>query len=380
MTSPRSFSLSDFDYELPESRIAQKPADPRDHSRLLVYNRSDRSITDDIFLYLPKYLPEKTLLAVNNSRVEKARLLFGRKEVFITRVLDPYTVEAMIRPGKAFRKGRLLSLSTDETGNTKLAEDVAAEHVSVDTGSFSTAGSIQAEVLEVADDGLRTLRFNYPVNDPVFEPYRHTPFPPYIEPDEALADRYQTVYARDEGSKAAPTAGLHFTDRLFEKLSTKKVETVELTLHVGLGTFAPVKTERISEHKMHSEWFQISDDAAMRLNSARHITAVGTTSARVLESAAADRHAVHSPMGTQPPDALRFRNFRAMQGETNIFITPGYHFRAVDALITNFHLPKSTLLMMIAAFTGIDEMHRIYKHAISREYRFYSFGDAMLLL
>jgi S-adenosylmethionine:tRNA ribosyltransferase-isomerase len=379
MALPRSFSLSDFDYELPESRIAQKPADPRDHSRLLVYNRSDRSITDDIFLNLPHHLPEQTVLVINNSRVEKARLVFGRKEVFITRVLDPHTVEAMIRPGKAFRKGRQLVLSADEAAADNPSSEASTIRTA-DAGGHQASGPIRAEVLNIAEDGLRTLRFNYPVNHPVFEPYRRTPFPPYIEPDENLADRYQTVYARDEGSKAAPTAGLHFTDRLFGKLSEKAIETVELTLHVGLGTFAPVKTERIDQHKMHSEWFRISDDAANRLNRARHITAVGTTSARVLESAASDRHAVHAPKGTQPPDAVHFRNFRAMEGDTDIFITPGYQFRAMDALVTNFHLPKSTLLMMIAAFTGIDEMHRIYEHAIRSEYRFYSFGDAMLLL
>jgi len=369
MTSNRSFSLSDFDYDLPESRIAQKPADPRDHSRLLVYNRQDRSLTDDIFLHLPKYLPGNSLLVINNSRVEKARLVFGKKEVFVTRTMDPFTVEAMIRPGRAFRKGRTLILAqvTPKNRDSKDASGTGAE-------------PIRAEILDIAEDGLRTLRFNYPVNDPVFEPYRCTPFPPYIRPDETLSDRYQTVYARDDGSKAAPTAGLHFTDRLFGALSQKSIETVELTLHVGLGTFAPVKTEKIDEHKMHSEWFRISKEAADKLNRAGHITAVGTTSARVLESAADGRLAAHTPMGTVPTESLRFRNFKALEGDTDIFITPGYRFRAVDALITNFHLPKSTLLMMIAAFIGIDEMHRIYEHAIREKYRFYSFGDAMLLL
>jgi len=360
MTSNRSFSLSDFDYDLPESRIAQKPADPRDHSRLLVYNRQDMSIRDDIFLHLPKYLPGNSLLVINNSRVEKARLVFGKKEVFVTRTMDPYTVEAMIRPGRAFRKGRTLILAPTPLENG--------------------AEPIRAEVLDIAEDGLRILRFNYPVNDPVFEPYRRTPFPPYIRPDETLSDRYQTVYARDDGSKAAPTAGLHFTDRLFRALSQKSIDNVELTLHVGLGTFAPVKTEKIDEHKMHSEWFRISKEAAGKLNRASHITAVGTTSARVLESAADGRLAAHTPMGTVPSESLRFRDFKPVEGDTDIFITPGYRFRAVDALITNFHLPKSTLLMMIAAFTGIDEMHRIYEHAIREKYRFYSFGDAMLLL
>ena len=358
MSTSRTFSLSDFDYELPASRIAQKPADPRDHSRLLVYNRKDRTIKDDIFLHLPEYLPENSVLVINNSRVEKARLLFGKKEIFITRIMDPHTVEAMIRPGKAFRKGRMLELIPETTDSAP----------------------VRVEVLDVADDGLRTLRFDRTVNDPVFEPYRHTPFPPYIRPDESLSERYQTVYARDDGSKAAPTAGLHFTDRIFEELSHRSIEPVELTLHVGLGTFAPVKTENIREHKMHSEWYRITTEAATKLNSARHITAVGTTSARVLESAARGHDAFRTPMGAPHSDSLRFRNFKAMEGDTDIFITPGYHFQVVDSLITNFHLPKSTLLMMIAAFVGIDEMHRIYEHAIREKYRFYSFGDAMLLL
>jgi len=364
MAAPRSsYSLSDFDYELPESLIAQHPANPRDHSRLLVYNRSDRSITDEVFYHLPKYLPEQSALVINNSRVEKARLLFGKKEVFVTRVLDPNTVEAMIRPGKAFKKGRIAELASVPSENS-------AHETLV----------ISAEVLAVADDGLRTLRFNVPVNNPVLDPFRRTPFPPYIRPDETLSDRYQTVYARDDGSKAAPTAGLHFTDRLFRALSEKSVETAELTLHVGLGTFAPVKTETIDEHKMHSEWFRISKEAAAKLNQAHHITAVGTTSARVLESAAARHLAAHAHMGDMHSGSLHLRSFKPLEGDTDIFITPGYRFRSVDALITNFHLPKSTLLMMIAAFTGIDEMHRIYKHAISEKYRFYSFGDAMLLL
>lgn len=352
----QNFTLSDFDYALPESLIAQKPADPRDHSRLLVYNRKDQSIIDDFFYNLPKYLPENTVLVLNNSRVEKARLLFGNKEVFITRVTDPHTVEAMIRPGKAFKKGRSVTLSPDNELETE---------------------PIRAEVMDITEDGLRTLRFNYSVDHPVFDKYRRTPFPPYIRPDERLSSRYQTIYARDHGSKAAPTAGLHFTDRVFSELSRKSIRRVELTLHVGLGTFAPVKSENISEHKMHSEWYRLSSSAAAQLRSARHITAVGTTSARVLESIAAD---TESKTGAGVHHTAKFRNFSATEGDTDIFITPGYRFRSIDSLLTNFHLPKSTLLMMVAAFTGIDELHRIYRHAVREEYRFYSFGDVMLLL
>jgi len=346
-----NFSLTDFDYKLPQSLIAQHPADPRDHSRLLVYNREDRSITDDVFYRLPEYLPEHSLLALNNSRVEKARLLFDNKEVFVTRVIDPFTVEAMIRPGKAFKAGRTVTLVSPD---------------------------ITAEVVHIADDGQRTLRFNVPIDSPDLDSYRRTPFPPYIRPDENLSDRYQTIFARDDGSKAAPTAGLHFTERVFSELEKKAITKTELTLHVGLGTFAPVKSEQISDHKMHSEWYHISTEAAGNLRAASHITAVGTTSARVLESAARNRLA-ESPV-QDVRDTAPFRDFIACEGDTDIFITPGYRFCAVDALITNFHLPKSTLLMMISAFVGIDEMHRIYRHAITEKYRFYSFGDAMLLL
>ena len=348
----QNYSLSEFDYELPESLIAQKPAEPRDQSRLLVYNRSNQTITDDFFYRLPAYLPKKSVLAINNSRVEKARLLFGKKEVFITKVLDPYTVEALIRPGKAFRTGRTVTLESQK--------------------------QIQADVIDIAEDGQRTLRFNVPVNSPLLDQHRQTPFPPYIKPDENLSDRYQTIFAKDDGSKAAPTAGLHFTDRVFSDLENRSIETVELTLHVGLGTFAPVKSERIDQHNMHSEWFCIPASAASKLTKAEHITAVGTTSARVLESATqkTDTH----PPGQDNRRPTPFRDFAAMEGETDIFITPGYTFQAVDSLITNFHLPKSTLLMMISAFVGIEQMHRIYTHAIKEKYRFYSFGDAMLLL
>ncbi len=331
------FSLSDFDYQLPEKLIAQSPASPRDHARLLVYEKQSGAITDDYFYNIGNYLPEKTRLVVNNSKVEKCRLLFedGKKELFVTSVSDNNTIEALVRPGKKFRAGKTVFL----------------------------ADGISGEVINVADDGLRTIRLSCDLDDPDLEPYKHTPFPPYIEQNESLADEYQTVYAKDLGSKAAPTAGLHFTDHLLKKLKAQGIKKSEVTLHVGLGTFAPVKTDDISEHKMHSEWYQLDKKTSDELNNTAHITAVGTTSIRVLESLSNAE-----------------RNFAPGSGETDIFITPGYQFKAVDALITNFHLPKSTLLMLVAALTGFDEMHRIYKHAIAEEYRFYSFGDAMLIV
>jgi len=331
------FTLSDFDYELPEALIAQSPAQPRDHARLLVYNRATGSITDDHFYNLGSYLPEETTLVVNNSKVEKCRLLFqdGKKELFVTSVRNNNTIEAMVRPGKKFKMGRTVNLAEGITG----------------------------EVTHIAEDGLRTLILSCDLDAPELEPFKYTPFPPYIEQDESLSEEYQTVYAKDLGSKAAPTAGLHFTDRLLDELKTIGIKKSEVTLHVGLGTFAPVKTENLDEHDMHSEWFQLNPNTCEELNAATHVTAVGTTSIRVLESAVNENG-----------------SFSPQSRDTDIFITPGYTFKSVDALITNFHLPKSTLLMLVAAMMGYDEMKKVYEHAIREKYRFYSFGDAMLIL
>ena len=332
-----SYTLDDFDYHLPEELIAQKPATPRDHSRLLIYDRKTGTIRDDYFYNIGKYLPKETSLVVNNSKVEKCRLLFNddKMEIFVTKAVDNRVVEAMVRPGKKFKPGKKVKL----------------------------ADGLSAKTLNIAEDGIRTIELSRSLDDPITEKFKHTPFPPYIERDETLAVRYQTIYAKDEGSKAAPTAGLHFTSELLSKLENQSIEKKEVTLHVGLGTFAPVKTEKIEDHIMHSEWYQISAGQAEALNHSKSITAVGTTSVRVLESA-----------------QKREEKFTACSGETDIFITPGYTFKSVDHLITNFHLPKSTLLMLISAFVGFDEMKKIYQHAIKEKYRFYSFGDAMLLL
>ncbi|NBC65989.1 MAG: tRNA preQ1(34) S-adenosylmethionine ribosyltransferase-isomerase QueA [Bacteroidetes bacterium] len=332
-----SLTLDDFDYELPEELIAQKPATPRDHSRLLVYDRSTKQISDDYFYNIGDYLPERTSLVVNNSKVEKCRLLFndGKMEVFVTKAIDDKTVEAMVRPGKKFKPGK----------KTKLTDRVSAK------------------TMEVTEDGLRIIQLSHSLDDPFIESHKYTPFPPYIERDESLSDRYQTVYAKDQGSKAAPTAGLHFTPELIEKLEKQGIEKKEVTLHVGLGTFAPVKADKIDDHIMHSEWYQITKKQAEALNESKSITAVGTTSVRVLESAP-------KVDGT----------FKACSGDTDIFITPGYEFKSVDHLITNFHLPKSTLLMLVSAFSSLEEVKRIYRHAVEQKYRFYSFGDAMLIL
>lgn len=332
-----TYTLNDFDYNLPEELIAQKPANPRDHSRLLVYNRKTGQITDDHFYNIGEHLPKETSLVVNNSKVEKCRLLFNddKIEIFVTKAVTDKLVEAMVRPGKKFKSGKVVKLT---------------DHLSAKTHS-------------VAEDGIRTIELSHSLDNEFMEPHKHTPFPPYIERDESLADRYQTVFAKDLGSKAAPTAGLHFTPELLDKLKGIGIEKKEVTLHVGLGTFAPVKANHIEEHVMHSEWYQISKEQADALNSSKSITAVGTTSVRVLESA-----------------PKKEGKFSACSGETDIFITPGYKFKSVDHLVTNFHLPKSTLLMLISAFTGYDEMKKIYDHAIREKYRFYSFGDAMLIL
>lgn len=332
-----NYTLSDFDYNLPDNMIAQEPAHPRDHARLLVYDRSTGKITDDYFYNLLDYLPEETTLVINNSKVEKCRLLFddGNKEIFILDALNNSTVRAMIRPGKKFKKGETVEL-TDK---------------------------ISAKVLEIDEEGIRTLKMDPTLENPIYNQYKHTPFPPYIEQNESLSEEYQTVYARDLGSKAAPTAGLHFTDDLLEKIKKAGIQQAEVTLHVGLGTFAPVKTEDIDEHNMHSEWYEIDEATARMLNESSHLTAVGTTSIRVLES-----------------NADEDQHFKPETRETDIFIRPGYKFKASDALITNFHLPKSTLLMLVAAFMGYEEMQKVYQHAIHENYRFYSFGDAMLIL
>lgn len=330
-------TLSDFDFHLPEELIAQAPTHPRDHARLLVYDRKSGTISDDYFYNLDKYLNPETTLVVNNSKVEKCRLLFDgdAKEIFVTHAVNNLTVEALVRPGKKFKVGKKAIL----------------------------ADGIEVEVLSVEEGGIRRLKMSHPLDHPVYDPYRYTPFPPYIAQDESLAGEYQTVFAKDEGSKAAPTAGLHFTDSLIGKLRDKGIGWEEVTLHVGLGTFAPVKTEKLEDHIMHSEWYVLNKETATGLEKAGHLTAVGTTSVRVLESA-----------------VLENRKFKPCSGDTDIFITPGYRFKATDSLITNFHLPKSTLLMLVAAFMGFDEMHRLYEHAIDKKYRFYSFGDGTLII
>lgn len=341
--------LNDFDFELPESAIAQQPITPRDAAKLLHVRGnglSDRRIGD-----LAELLKPGDILVINNSKVIPARL-FGKRgmmniEILLHRRIAENEWEVFARPLKRLRIGNQIMF----------------------------AENFSATVSGIRDDGLAEITFDMPSQGMMEKIMRHghMPLPPYIKrPKDGSADsaedrqRYQTVYARHEGSVAAPTAGLHFTENLLARLKDKGVQLAEVTLHVGAGTFQPVKTESIAEHKMHAEWASLGPDVAEKINAARatggRVIAVGTTVARVLESVAGE-------------DGI----LKAWQGETRIFITPGYRFKVVDALLTNFHLPKSTLFMLVCAFAGMVQMKKSYHHAIQNGYRFYSYGDACFL-
>ena len=336
--------ISDFDFTLPDQLIAQHPPEVRGSSRLLVA-LPDMPLQDRAFGDLPDYIEAGDVLVFNNTKVMKARL-FGQKEsggkieALIERVLDNHTALAHIRSSKSPKPG------------TKLIFE----------------GDICAVMVERADE-LFCLRFEggQTVYE-LLEQNGHLPLPPYIERAAGADDdtRYQTVYAKHQGAVAAPTAGLHFTDGLLGRLKAKGVETAEVTLHVGAGTFQPVRVDKIEEHKMHSEWFDVPPETVAAIEAAHargnKVWAVGTTSMRALESAARETGCL-----------------KAGQGDTDIFITPGYRFRVIDRLITNFHLPKSTLLMLVCAFSGMEHIRAVYRHAVEHEYRFFSYGDAMVL-
>ena len=335
--------LSDFDFSLPEHLIAQHPPEVRGSSRLLVA-LPEQPLFDNIFARVVDYVAAGDVLVFNNTKVMKARL-FGQKdsggkiEALIERVLDPHTALAHIRSSKSPKPGTSLVFE----------------------------GDIHAHMLERRGE-LFCLRFSGSQSVyEILEAHGHLPLPPYIErtADRQDDNRYQTVYAKHEGAVAAPTAGLHFTDELLSALHDKGVECAEVTLHVGAGTFQPVRVENIAEHQMHSEWFEVPAITVEKIVAARQrgarVWAVGTTSMRALESAA------------------RSGVLLAGEGDTDIFITPGYQFNVVDRLITNFHLPKSTLLMLVSAFSGIEHIRSVYAHAVKNEYRFFSYGDAMIL-
>jgi S-adenosylmethionine:tRNA ribosyltransferase-isomerase len=325
-------------FTLPQELIAQEPARPRDAARLLVYDRKNKVITDSIFRSLPDFLPASTMLVVNNSKVEHCRWLFddGKTELFIIEKLDTHTVRVLVRPGKKFKLNAVVSLTE----------------------------WLQVSVTAIDSDGIRTLKLSVAHDDSRLHAIEHVPLPPYIQQNDALAEEYQTIYAKPLGSKAAPTAGLHFTEELLDKIR-KQHDVSEVTLHVGLGTFAGLSEENFNTGRLHEEYYEISPEVAKKLITVPHVTAVGTTSARTLESWAGQGSSL-----TQ-----------GLSGDTDIFIQPGYGFKRVNSLITNFHLPNTSLLLMIEAFVGsAEETQRIYDHAIAEKYRFYSFGDAMLIL
>lgn len=338
--------VTDFDYHLPPELIAQQPVEPRDHSRLLLLDRSQKKISDRMFFEAPSLLSPGDLLVFNDTKVIPARLFAAKEggssriEVFLLKQISGAVWECLVRPGKRVKPGIKLNFEQGVTGM----------------------------VLETTPAGGRLIEFPKEIN---FREWLarvgETPLPPYINKSLADPNRYQTIYAQAEGSVAAPTAGLHFTQALFGELKERQINTGFLTLHVGLGTFRPVQTDRVEEHLMHSEFFTLSASLVERIEVTKQagnkVVAVGTTVVRVLES-----------------QADNGGRLKAGSGETAIFIYPGYQFKVVDALITNFHLPRSTLLMLVSAFAGREFILESYAHAVKEQYRFFSFGDAMMIM
>ncbi|MBR4360528.1 MAG: tRNA preQ1(34) S-adenosylmethionine ribosyltransferase-isomerase QueA [Clostridia bacterium] len=338
---------SDFFYELPERLIAQTPISPRDAARMMVIHRDTGLREDRIFRDLPDYLRPGDVMVINQTKVIPARLL-GEKEdthvpveILLLKRVDRDSWETLVRPGRRLKKGVTVSFG---------------------------GGILRAEIGDTTDAGGRVVRFLY---DGVFEELLdrlgEIPLPPYIHEKLRDPSQYQTIYAKQEGSAAAPTAGLHFTPEVMSRIRDMGVEIVPVLLHVGLGTFRPVKAEDVSEHKMHAEFYQVTEEAADRINAARQnggrIVCIGTTSVRTLETVADERGIVHPGMGN-----------------TSIFITPGVKLKATDVLLTNFHLPESTLLMLVSALMGREQALDAYREAVEKEYRFFSFGDCMLIL
>ena len=347
--SEGSLRTSDFDFHLPPEQIAQAPAGERDRSRLLVVDRASGELRHLRFAELAELVPAGDVLVLNETRVFPARLVGrrasgGEAEVLLLHPAreDPGLWTALVRPGAKLKPGRRVVVGPE----------------------------LEVEVVDSTPSGERIVRLETPLPlDEALERYGHVPLPPYVQRPDTAEDRerYQTVYARERGSVAAPTAGLHFTPELLSRLEGRGVRIVRLLLHVGLGTFRPVEAEDPAQHTMHAEWYRVSPEAADAVNAARSggaaVWAVGTTSVRTLESVADEAGVVH-----------------AGEGWTSIFIRPPYRFRAVDHLVTNFHLPRSTLLMLVSAFAGYELTMRAYREAVDDGYRFFSYGDAMLLL
>lgn len=337
--------LSDFDYFLPEELIAQHPCEPRDHSRLLVLDKTTGTTAHQHFYDLPNYLKPGDTLVFNDTRVIPARLIGakadtgGKVEVFLLSRTSGDEWEALVKPGKKARTGAIITFGDE----------------------------LSCEILSTTDFGGRLVRFKFDgVFEEILDRLGQTPLPPYIKEELADKERYQTVYSRERGSAAAPTAGLHFTKELMQQLSEKGVNLAFVTLHVGLGTFRPVNTDDITDHVMHREYYSVSSEAAQLINNTKaqggRVIAIGTTAIRTLETATLDGVLL------------------AKSGWTDIFIYPGYCFKMVDAAVTNFHLPKSTLLMLISALAGQEKVFAAYKEAVAAHYRFFSFGDAMLII
>lgn len=339
------FKVSDYDYYLPEELIAQEPLEKRDNSKLMILDKKNKTIVDKNFYNIIDYLNKGDVLVLNNTKVIPARLIGyketgGALEIFLLKRISLDTWECLIKPAKKLKKNNRIIF-----GN----------------------GEIEAELQEIKEDGNRIIKFYYEgIFEEILDKFGNMPIPPYIKTELKEKERYQTVYAKKGESVAAPTAGLHFTNELLDKIKEKGIEIVEVCLEVGLGTFRPVKTEDVKEHKMHSEIYEITPESAQKINNAkkegRRVIAVGTTSVRTLESGALSQNEV-----------------KVLKGETEIFIYPGYEFKIVDGLITNFHLPKSTLLMLVSAFSDKDFIFDAYTYAIKEKYRFFSFGDAMFI-
>ena len=350
----QDFLLSSYDYQLPPQAIAQTPAVPRDSSRLLIVD-SRQSCTHAIFHDLPNWLRSGDLLVLNDTRVIPARL-YGQKttgskvEILLIEERSPNCWLALVKPGKRFSIGSTIVFESSDRGSSLQAKVVAKD----------------------AATGGRILQFFPPANESlwsILDRYGQLPLPPYITESDAPDERYQTVYAKEPGAIAAPTAGLHFTPELLERLQQQGIEQTQITLHVGIGTFRPVETEEIENHTMHREWIEVSAHTVAKIEETKanggRVIAVGTTATRALEGAAKE-----STTGELAP----------YRGQTDLFIYPGYQWQVVDGLITNFHLPGSSLLMLVSAMIGRKRLLDLYQEAIERDYRFYSFGDAMLIL
>lgn len=373
--------INDFDYNLPEELIAQFPADKRDHSRLMVVDRAAGSVEHRHFYDILDYLNEGDCLVLNNSRVLPARI-FGVKaatgakvEFLLIRRQNGDIWETMVRPGKKIKKGDTILFGIDADRYIAECDHKGGSTKSAVMEQLEAAAPLKAKVLDYGDDGTRIVEFSYQgIFLEVLEALGKMPLPPYIERDNVLEDkeRYQTVYSKENGSVAAPTAGLHFTKELLAKARAKGVKTAYVTLHVGIGTFRPVKCDNIEEHQMHFEEYSIDEENAEIINSVIRaggkIISVGTTSTRTVESAAVF------------DDELGKFVVPAKSGSTGIFIYPGYEFKIIDSLITNFHLPKSTLLMLISALYNREDILRVYDIAVREKYRFFSYGDAMLII